>query len=216
MYHMMGSAYQVCGTCKEVRYCSRACRTKDRTYHKLVCQPFLEFKAANPRPSLLHKLALHFPVETTEPKFCWIEFKPQENEHDWDDLFCRDPPADAYLGSSSTKDAEEKVPYERIDISTKLHLRFPDEQKYDLKHTVAAFVRRDWATDWSELNQSLDEMMHGRQQIRGPLLLFSLRGTGDDPTFFDDFQQTDIRVLAKFLSLFQPAPHLVDSFVARA
>lgn len=86
------------------------------------------------------------------------------------------------------------------DASRKVHLKFPTEQKYDLDHTVLIYTRETWKVDGSKLNRSIDKMMNSAQPTKwkGPVFAFSLPGTPDDPSWFQDFQLGDIRVAADF------------------
>jgi hypothetical protein len=83
-------------------------------------------------------------------------------------------------------------------------VEFPTEQKYDLDHTVVAYVRDNLINDGSELNQSIQKTMDGERPTkwRGPMLAFSLPGTSGDPPFFQHFNLADIRVVADFLRVY--------------
>lgn len=77
-------------------------------------------------------------------------------------------------------------------------------EEYNLDHTIAIYVREEWAEDGSEFNSCVDKMMKGKQPVkwRGPMLAFSLTGTARDPPFFEDFRAGDVRVVGEFLRWF--------------
>lgn len=67
-----------CAKCKSAHYCSANCQKKDWPLHKLLCGSYVEFLKTRPtsttkgQESVTAKVALLFPVDSTNPKLVWV------------------------------------------------------------------------------------------------------------------------------------------------
>jgi hypothetical protein len=60
-----------CGSCGDVRYCSAWCQKQDWKVHKSLC---VAFSLLEPCPETTYYRGIIFPVDSTKPKFVWVEF----------------------------------------------------------------------------------------------------------------------------------------------
>ena len=165
------ASFQRCAACHVVCYCSRDCQKSDWKYHKLVCKYYSEFIEKIPRPSELHKLTLVLHPKMETPKFFWIACEHvNAGSESWEE------PDVARYFETPTEPGDAWI--KRYHVSKMLRLKFPDDAKYALDHTVGIYRNKAWALDGSQPNMCIDKMMKGEAPLKwaGLMIAFTYQG----------------------------------------
>ncbi|KAH6644218.1 hypothetical protein C7974DRAFT_439480 [Boeremia exigua] len=75
---------QLCGGCKSIRYCSKACQKLDWRIHRLICKTYIDFFAG--RPDREHHSMIYFPVGEPQPRFIWVHIDDGHNHPSLEEL----------------------------------------------------------------------------------------------------------------------------------
>ena len=176
-----------CSLCHSILYCSRECQKTDWPLHKMVCK---KFTTLPPRPSLLHRLAIHFPAGSKESQLIWINCLQQIDDHDgsvWES-----PDVHSILSNNAVAKHLNIFEYKPI---TRNALR-----GFDLSHTVEVICRDDFLSDGSTPNICVEQMTGGKKiyDWRGPIAVMRLRWDGSDSKIYEDITATDFRVAVDY------------------
>lgn len=68
-----------CGSCKVVRYCSKACQSAQHHFHRHLCKSYQEFQHS---PHEGRVRAIHFPEISSKPPWVWVRITQRVDEED--------------------------------------------------------------------------------------------------------------------------------------
>ena len=176
-----------CSLCHSILYCSRECQKTDWPLHKKVCK---KFTTLPPRPSLLHRLAIHFPADLKEPQLIWINC-PQQIDDD-DGSVSESPDVDGIL-------SKYDLP-KHLDLFEYLPITRNALRGFDLSHKVEVICRDSFLSDGSTPNICVEQTTGGKKiyDWRGPIAVMRLRWDGSDSKIYEDITATDFRVAVDY------------------
>ena len=162
----------------------------DWNCHILVCRPFRDAFSSDRRPSPDSRRGIYFPEWESEPRFIWLTIVPFFNDYDG------------------------KFHYERPDLEDFIGEDLYQDQRYiawnmlldrELDNTIVLKMKADYLMKESRPSPSVNNhivIRNGTQVWRGPFVAFRLKGHAPDPTFCDDMDTADFKMVMDYFSVF--------------
>ncbi|KAI1631678.1 hypothetical protein F4809DRAFT_150398 [Biscogniauxia mediterranea] len=98
---------EACTKCKSCYYCSSACQETDRPAHEKLCDAYVSFLAAEPRPAEDCYLAADFRRDQTAVKFMWVKHEPPVDSEDEEEIDDEKTDDDEMLDVDDKSDVDE-------------------------------------------------------------------------------------------------------------
>lgn len=197
-------ANKKCAGCKTLLYCNEQCQTDDWKLHKLVCKPYVDFIANNPRPanqsSGSFQLGIFLPPMTSKPKFFWFESAPDISPH----LINSSIPNPRTIGKFLGMEAITIGAMLNI-ITLELLENFPDDERYLASRQLEmCSLPIDLVLKHNTpLNKCANELASNRLTFgwRGPMIVTQRNNrTG----LLGDIEPSDLRTISDFFCRYIP------------
>jgi hypothetical protein len=180
-----GKPGQICNQCKNLRYCSNACRTFDQPIHELLCTEFTRFSATT-RPTPDHIRAIEFPETGAKPRFIWLRLEHGSHET-----------GSEHRSSNASSQVLMPQGYDRYtDILANGILK--RKMRYPIR-----LCFRDADTPGGKLNESISTIIATKRGLlhgfRGPCIAFGIGRFDENGAPTRDLSMTDFRHVADCL-----------------
>ncbi|KAL7625809.1 hypothetical protein AAE478_005032 [Parahypoxylon ruwenzoriense] len=177
-----------CNSCKNVRYCSKACQRIDWPSHKLLCAAFSNFDISS-RPTAEHLRAIFFPVDEEKPKVIWLLCKWHEDDEEGGGGWFQFPDS-------------ESLPLGPDTFPSRAAIQYNPVLKRNLSDTISVAYRDAFLVDGSKPNNSVAAITNTKpgwhHDWRGPIVAYGKVGLGIDQTTCRDLDMNDFRHIADY------------------